>query len=130
MDIKIVLDFIESINSADLDKMCDLMTIDHTFIDSQENKTTGRDNMRQAWMGYFDLFPDYKIEINEIIEKDSLICIFGHASGTYMNLINNENSNYWKVPIALKAIAKDNQIAIWQVYADNSPVIEIITKKR
>ncbi len=129
MKIKVVMDFIESINCANLDKMYDLMTPDHTFIDSCENIITGRDKMRNAWMGYFVLFPDYKIEIDEIIEKNSLICLFGHAGGTYMNKINDENSNYWKIPIALKAIVKDKRIASWQVYADNSPVMAIINKK-
>ena len=130
METKIVLNFIDSINCADIDKMVDLMAADHIFIDSQENKIVGKDNMRQAWTGYFSLFPDYKIEVNEIFRNNSLICVFGHAGGTYKNLVNDENTNYWKIPIALKAIVKENQIASWQVYADNSPVIDILNKNR
>jgi ketosteroid isomerase-like protein len=88
----------------------------------------GKDNMRQGWIGYFALFPDYKIEINEILEKGSLICMFGYASGTYKNLINEDNSNHWRIPAAWRAIVKDEQIKLWQVYTDNIIVMDIIKK--
>ena len=130
MNTSVVLDFIEAINSANLDKMVDLMTTNHVFIDSQDNRTIGKDRMRQAWIGYFALFPDYKIEINEILEKDNLIGMFGYASGTYRNIINEDKSNYWRVPAAWKAIVKDNQIELWQVYADNLLVMDIINKNK
>ena len=130
MELKIVLDFIQAINCSDVDKMCDLMTIDHTFIDSQDNQTIGKNKMRQAWIGYFSLFPDYMIEVNVIFEKDASVCILGHASGTYMNLVNSDKSNYWRIPAAWKAIVKDDQIKIWQVFADNIQAMEIINKNK
>ena len=130
METKIVLNFIGAINCADIDKMVDLMAADHIFIDSQENKTVGKDNMRQAWTGYFSLFPDYKIEVNEILENDSLICILGYASGTFMNLKNSDNSNYWRIPAAWTAIIRNNQILQWQVYADNIIVMDILNRNK
>ena len=60
MDLIIVQDFIESINSANIDKLYDLMRNDHVFIDSRGNSMVGNDNLKKAWIGYFDLFPDYK----------------------------------------------------------------------
>ena len=128
METKLVLDFIDAVNCANVDKMYALMTIDHLFIDSQDNKMEGKDKMRQAWIGYFDLFPDYKIEINEILTKDSLICMFGYAGGTYKNLIREDNINHWRVPAAWRTIVKDDQIKQWQVYADNIVVMEIINR--
>ena len=38
METKIDLDFIDAINSANVDKMYDLMAIDHLFIDSQSSR--------------------------------------------------------------------------------------------
>ena len=130
METKIVLDFIDAINNANPDKMVDLMTFDHVFIDSQDNRTIGKDKMRQAWMGYFALFPDYKIEINEILEKDHLIGMFGYASGTYRNIINEDNSNFWRIPASWRAIVEDNQIKLWQVYTDNLIVVDIVNKNK
>jgi len=128
MRYKVVLDFIDAINSSDVEGIIDLMTDDHAFIDSQGNKTTGKDKLKQAWTGYFGLFPDYRIEIKETLEKGSLICILGFASGTYKNLHDENNSNHWRIPAAWTAIIKDNKVLSWQVYADNLIVMDIINK--
>jgi ketosteroid isomerase-like protein len=126
----IVLDFIDAINKADVDRILNLMSDDHILIDSQNHQMTGKDNLRQAWIGYFGMFPDYKIKVNEILEKDSLICILGYASGTYKNLQNKDNSNFWKIPVALTAMIKDNHIRQWQIYADNLIVMDIINRNK
>ena len=130
MDTKIVYDFVDAINCANVDKMVALMAPDHLFIDSQDHKMEGKNNLRQAWIGYFALFPDYKIEINEIIEKDSVICMFGYASGTYKNLIEEDNRNHWRIPAAWRAIVIDDHIKSWQVYADNIIVLDIINRNK
>jgi ketosteroid isomerase-like protein len=130
MKTKILLDFVDAINAADVDKLYSLMTNDHIFIDSHDNKVTGRDKMKQAWIGYFAMFPDYKIEINQILEKDSLICAFGYASGTYKNVKTTDNSNYWRVPAAWTAIINDNLVEQWQVYVDNIIVMDIIKRNQ
>jgi ketosteroid isomerase-like protein len=130
MNSTIILDFVAAINSGSVEKICDLMTEDHLFIDSQDNRVMGKENMKQAWIGYFALFPDYKIEVNEILERDSLVCILGYASGTYKNLKDESNSNYWRIPAAWTAIVKDKLIKVWQVYADNSVVMEIMKSNK
>jgi hypothetical protein len=38
MKTKILLDFVDAINTADVDKLYSLMTIDHIFIDSHDTK--------------------------------------------------------------------------------------------
>jgi len=121
MDLKVVRDFIESINSANIDRICNLMTIDHEFIDSQGNKMIGNDNMKKAWISYFSIFQDYKIEITDTLQNDSIIVMLGYASGTYKN-------NHWRIPASWKVIVANEKIKIWQVYADNSIVIDIINK--
>ena len=131
MDLKIVLDFIESINSANIDRLYGLMSIDHEFIDSRGNSLVGNDIMKNAWIGYFDLFPDYKIEITDILQNDSIIVLLGFASGTFKTNNNNDDkNNFWKVPASWKAIVVDKKIKLWQVYADNSVVIEIVNKNK
>jgi len=128
MKNNILLDFVDAINKADIDKILNIMSDDHVLIDSHDNKVSGKDNLKQAWIGYFALFPDYKIEINETLEKDSLICILGYASGTYKNLQNDINSNFWRIPAAWTAIIKDNHVKHWQVYADNIIAMDIINR--
>jgi len=130
MKSKVLLDFIDAINHANLDKMVDLMADDHTFVDSRDNKCIGKENMKLAWKGYFNLFPDYNIEITGMIHNKSLFYLVGYAGGTYLNLINENNSNYWRIPAAWSAIIKKNKVQHWQVYADNSVVLEIMNRNK
>jgi len=122
-----VLSFINAINASHFGRMQELMSNDHVFIDSQGHKTSGMDSLKKAWIQYFAMFPDYKIEVDEILEKDSLICVLGYASGTYKNMTN---SNYWRIPAAWSAIVEDNRIKQWQVYADNIMVMEIVNRNK
>jgi len=130
MEISVVLDFINAINSSDVDRMYGLMAENHLFIDSQDNRMNGKENMKQAWIAYFAMFPDYKIEINDLVKKDSLICVFGYASGTYKDIKTNDNSNYWRIPAAWTAVVLDNKLKQWQVYADNLIVADIINRNK
>jgi hypothetical protein len=130
MNTKIALKFIDAINEADTDKIRNLMSEDHKFIDPQDNSMNGKENMIQAWNEYFRIFPDYRIEVLNTFEKDEDVCFLGYASGTYLNLRNEANSNHWRIPAAWKAIVRDNHIKHWQVYADNIIVLNIINSNK
>jgi ketosteroid isomerase-like protein len=131
MDLEVVRDFIESINSANIDRIYNLMTIDHEFVDSQGNRMIGNDNLKKAWIGYFSLFPDYKIEIADILQNDSIIVMLGYASGTYKtNKNSSDKNNNWRVPASWKVIVAGDKIKLWQVYADNSVVIDIVNRNK
>jgi len=131
MDLKVVHDFIESINNANIDGIYNLMTSDHVFIDSQGNQIIANENMKKAWIGYFDLFPDYKIEITDTLQNDSILVMLGYASGTYnTNKKSSDTNNYWRVPASWKTIVVDEKIKFWQVYADNSVVIDLVNKNK
>ena len=130
MKTKILLDFVDAINCANVDRMADLMADDPVFVDSRDNRTTGKENMKQAWKGYFNLFPDYKIEITGMLQKKSLFYLVGYAGGTYMNLMNENNSKSWRIPAAWTDIIKKNKVQYWQVYADNGVVLEIVNSNK
>jgi ketosteroid isomerase-like protein len=126
----IVISFVKSINDHDVNKIVNLMTEDHIFIDGMDNKTVGKKGMKEAWEGYFQLFPDYQIEISDTTENESVVGLFGYAKATYKNLSNNENSNFWKSPASWKALVENNKIKHWQVYCDYSELLRIIDKNK
>ncbi len=128
MKNQVVSDFVDAINEADPEKIVSLLTEDHIFIDSQDNKVTGKDNLRLAWTGYFGLIKDYRIEINETIENKSVVYMTGYACGDCKKPENEGPFVHWKIPAAWKAVISDNKIKSWQVYADNSVVIEILNR--
>jgi ketosteroid isomerase-like protein len=109
--MKAITDFAAAINSHDLEKIAVLLSDDHKFIDAHGNEMVGKETMKGGWRSYFQLFPDYYIEIEEIFSKGDLAMAHGYAgSGT--------GEKGWKIPVAWRAIARDGKIKLWQVYAD------------
>lgn len=128
MDKDIVISFVEAINNHDTDKIVNLMAEDYIFIDSYREKHVGKKGEKQGWKGYFALFPDFKIEIEDMAENDSIFGLFGYASATYKNLKDESNSNFWKIQASWKAIVENKKIKHWQIYCDVKIVLEIIER--
>jgi len=128
MSKKTIYDFADAINKHDIDKICSLMTDNHQFIDAHGNEVFGKDKMKAGWMGYFQLFPDYKIEITDLFSKGNTLAAFGFASGTYPGKKTDHNENFWRLPASWKAIVADSKIKLWQVYADSKIPFDIISK--
>ena len=74
------------------------------------------------------MFPDYKIDITDIFEKDNLFALLGYAGGTFKGI--NPETNYSKLPAAWKAEILDNKVKLWQVYADTKIAYDIIDKNK
>jgi ketosteroid isomerase-like protein len=129
MNKQIIRDFAEAINEHNVDNICSLMTEDHAFIDSQGNEVVGKEKMRAGWIGYFQLFPDYRIEITNVFHTGEFIAAFGFAEGTYKGLIDDQE-NHWRLPAAWRAVVRNERIQLWQVYADSKIPFDIITKNK
>jgi SnoaL-like polyketide cyclase. len=129
MNRQIVQDFANAINEHNVGKICSLMADDHKFIDSHGNEVVGKEKMRAGWVGYFQLFPDYKIEIIEMFFNGDTVGAFGFAGGTFEGL-SDKKGNYWRLPAAWKAIIKNGKIQLWQVYADAKIPFDIINKNK
>ena len=125
---KIVKEFIEAINRHELDKIGDLMSEDHEFVDATGASYIGKKEILQGWPEYFETFPDYSIELSNILVDKEYAGIFGYASGTYRNLKDPAGSNHWRIPAAWRAIIQNNLIVYWQVYCDYTPINEIIRR--
>jgi ketosteroid isomerase-like protein len=130
MDEKIVYDFVDAINEHNIDKISALMTDDHTFIDAHGNGVSGKDKMKAGWAGYFQWFPDYKIEITNIFSDQGMLAAFGFASGTFKAVRTEKDENYWQLPAAWKIILSNDKIKLWQVYADTKIPFDIIGKNK
>jgi uncharacterized protein (TIGR02246 family) len=124
--IALVLQFEQAINSRDPEAVCSLMAFDGEFIDSLGNRIQGTDKLRSAWTGYFKMVPDYSISHSEIFADGNTVAIFGSAQGTFSKDGRLPKENFWKTPAAWRAVVKGNQIAAWQVYADNEPIRAIM----
>jgi ketosteroid isomerase-like protein len=130
MNSKIALQFVKAINDHNVDEIVNLMSENHVFVDAMDGKHIGRKGMKEGWKSYFELFPDYKIEILDVVERGEVVALFGYAGGTYKNLKNDLLSDFWRTPASWKAIVKDEKILHWQVYCDYSKLFKIIDKSK
>jgi ketosteroid isomerase-like protein len=127
-DKEIALAFVKAINDHDIDKINDMMPEDHIFIDGYGEKHIGKTDMKEGWQSYYQMFPDYSVEITDIVEGNSVIGLFGYASATYNIYKDKTNNNFWKTNASWKAIVENKKIKLWQVYCDYTRLMEIIKK--
>ena len=111
--IETVEKFIMRINAHDPSGIIAMCMADHVFTDSLGSRLSGRDRLKQAWAGYFALFPDYHIEIESAASQGAVVLACGFASATHA-----ASQKTWRIPAAWRAIVTDGKIAEWQVYAD------------
>ena len=119
---EIVQHFIDQINVHDVDGLSVLLTPDHRFIDSLGSVVVGRETMREGWRQYFQMVPDYHIEITRSFTDDGEVALLGSAGGTYARNMQMKPADAWQTPAAWHAVVRDGLIAEWQVYADNEPI--------
>jgi ketosteroid isomerase-like protein len=123
---QVVYHFVHAINTKNLERLAELMTDNHVFIDAHGQEVIGKKQMIAGWKGYFEWFPDYKIEITELFENDRTVVAFGYAGGSYRGTRNDHPENFWHVPAAWRIIVNGEQIDLWQVYADTKKAFDII----
>lgn len=119
--------FVAAIDAHDVERLASLMTSDHRFIDSLGVVVEGRDAVREGWKFYFAMVPDYKLDISRCFVADAgatEVVLVGIASGSYQSKGIRRPNSSWSTPAALRAVVRNNQIAEWQVYADNEPIRE------
>ena len=118
----VALAFVERINAHDVAGLCSLMTDEHRFIDSLGMELGGRENMRRAWIEYFHMVPDFTIEITRAMSDGQVVALFGRSWGTFAPDGTLLEKNRWSMPSAWRAVVANQNIAEWQIYADNEPI--------
>ena len=128
--IETVLDFLDRINRRDPDKLAELMTEDHVFVDSLGNTVSGREKMRASWRAYYSFCPDYWVSHEEVLANGNTVAVFGAAGGTIAAKGKLPPENKWRTPAAWLAVVENGMVQEWRVYADNKPVYEILAKSK
>jgi ketosteroid isomerase-like protein len=119
--------FVTAINAHDVEGLTSLMTSDHRFIDSLGTVVEGREAMREGWTFYFSMVPDYRLDISRSFVAENgkaEAMLVGVASGSYRSNEIKRPDSSWSMPVAVRAVIRDEQVAEWQVYADNEPIRE------
>jgi ketosteroid isomerase-like protein len=114
--------FVTAINRHDVQALTALMAPGHIFIDSLGRRVEGAVSMEAGWRGYFAMCPDYWIRTDKVMAEDGVVLAAGQAGGSIDKVA-------WQTPAAWKATIRDGTVAEWQVFADNKPVYEILSKR-
>jgi len=129
-EIDVVKAFIAAINRRSPPEISDLMTEDHTFVDSAGKVQSGRQNMTAGWNEYFRMFPDYTIVVETILGDSELVAVFGSTSGTYNGKRGVVPENRIEMPAAWRAVVQNGKVKRWQVYADWTEGIRTIAEDK
>ncbi len=121
-----VREFVDAINHQHIDKMMGMMTPDHLFTDSLGNEIPGRRAMRDAWLGYFTMVPDYSITIQETLSDDRTVLVVGSARGKYKLHGQARDENTFTINAVWRAVIERDRICEWQVFADNKPLRDLM----
>jgi len=128
--VHVALRFANEINRHDLDALVALMSDDHLFVDGLGHEVHGREKLREAWRSYYEMFPDYHIDIRESFQSGRVVALLGTASGTYAVGGELPAKNRWKIPAAWRAMVEHDRVVHWQIFTDNEPVWKIMGVKR
>jgi predicted ester cyclase len=125
-EIKLVKSFNNAINEGNVELLSSLMTEDHTFIDASGAAHSGVKEMTEGWRDFFQMFPDYKNNFENILQDGNLVIACGTAYGTYNGNRGLVPENRIKWSAAWKAIVENDKIKLWQVYSDWTEGMKII----
>ena len=128
--IDVALAFVDRINRHDVGGLVALMSENHHFVDGLGQEVRGREAMEKGWLGYFALFPDYSITVDDALSSGNVVALFGTAQGTYSVQGNLLAEAHWNIPAAWKAVVRYDCVHEWRVYADNEPVWKVMKVKR
>ena len=129
MNKKIALDFVDAINTHNIDKIITLMTNDHVFIDAYGN-CESKETMKEGWRGYFSWFPDYLIEVDDVLVSGDTVVLLGYAGGTYRGNTTPDKKYHWRIPAAWRVVIGNGMVKIWQVYADSKIPFDVMKEKK
>lgn len=124
--IELVFRFIDAINRHAVLEIAALLTDDLLFIDSMGAELHGRGAMTTGWEAYFSMVPDYSIAASETFLSANTVVVLGTAAGTYCPDGALLPENRWRTPAAWRAVVTEDHIAVWQVFADNEPIRQLM----
>ena len=126
---RVAQSFIAAINRHSVGDISELMSENHTFIDSQGHTVVGREAMITGWTAYFGMFPDFEIIIEQILTDGNIVAIFGRAAGTFNGKRGVLPQNRIAMPCAWKAVIADDKVKLWEVYADWTEGMKIVERE-
>jgi uncharacterized protein (TIGR02246 family) len=104
--MSVALIFNERINEQDPEGLAELMTDNHVFIDSEGNKTKGKNVMKEGWRDFFKEHPDYRNKFTNVTVLDNVVVMIGYSTCSHKPL---DGPNIWTAKI------RGGHVSEWRV---------------
>jgi ketosteroid isomerase-like protein len=121
--------FVRAINRQDVPTLEALMAPDHRFVNALGEQLEGAEILREGWVRYFQMVPDYTIELEESYAIGAVVVLLGVAHGTYTADGQLHPENAWQTPLAVRVLVGDGHVIEWRIYADNEPIRRIMRQR-
>lgn len=128
--LEVVGEFVAAINAGDAERLASLMTSDHVFVDADGSEHGDREKMGPGWREYFEMVPDLRIEVADRFSRRNIVVLTGAASGTFLQEGELRPENHWSVPAAWRVVVESESVAVWQLYANQHPMHQILDRIR
>ena len=86
------------------------MADDHTFIDSDDNVLSGKEEVLKAWEGFFEAFSDYRNEWSKVTPIGGTLTAVGRSVCSTEPALDG--------PAIWTARIGDGKVSEWRVYED------------
>ena len=115
-DVEAVADaFVDAINRRDLDGLAALLSDDHRLEVFDEPPLEGKPANIDAWRGYLDSYPSYVITSHQAAERDGVVAILGHTTGSHLGLPDEEEQ---ALTLIWLAHVDDGRVTRWRLIED------------
>jgi ketosteroid isomerase-like protein len=111
----VVRRFVAAINNGDVAALGELMTNDHTLQVFDEAPLVGRDANLGAWRGYLESFPGYVIHVHETADRNGVVAVLGHTTGSHLGLPDAEEAHQTLIWLAEES---GGAVRTWQRVED------------
>jgi len=127
---EVIRQFVAAINRRDAVALSQLMTDDHTFIDSDGSSHSGKKEMKEGWKEYFKLVPDHTIHVEDEFGDDGIVVMTGKVEGTYVppTQTQPEPENHFHITAAWRGVVVGQKVKVWQVFLNPEPLVEIMKR--
>jgi ketosteroid isomerase-like protein len=105
-----VIAFNDAINRRDIESLGELMTEGHAFIDSDGNVFAGKDEVLNAWKGFFDAFPDYRNDWSKVMSTGTTVMALGRSACSTEPALEG--------PAIWTASTAGDKVSEWRVHED------------
>ena len=72
---EVALAFVDAINEKDMQRLSDLLTANHKFIDGDGSEHVGKDQMKEGWTEHLKLIPDLTLTISRYFEENDTVVL-------------------------------------------------------